>query len=256
MSFNKNSSFIFRFITIFCIVFFLSVTSGFTTPGVQVLKNKARKYYQGIGVKQNYTKAFALYRRAAEKGDAGAQYICGGMYFRGLGVKKDSRAAFKYLYRAALQGKSSGRSERILGEAFFQGNGTLKNFSEAIHWYSLSAEHGDSEAQNTLGYLYFMGRGVERNEEKGAEYFLQAAKNNFPQAQFNTGIMYSTGSGIGEIDLVAAYGWMNIAAANGYRPAVAARDYLENLLTGKELSEAQQFAGELQKTLENSKKTR
>ncbi len=255
-NFNKESSFFLRLIIIFCLVSFLPVTYGFSASGVQGLKNKARKYYQGIGVKQNYAKAFALYRRAAEKGDAGAQYICGGMYFRGLGVKKDSRAAFQYLYRAALQGKSSGRSERILGEAFFQGNGTLKNYSEAIHWYSLSAEHGNSEARNTLGYLYFTGRGVERDEEKGANYFLQAANNNFPQAQFNVGIMYSTGSGVGKIDLVAAYGWMNIAAANGYRPAVAARDYLEKLLTGKELSEAQQLAGTLQKKLESRKKIR
>lgn len=253
---NKKPFFILYLTIILCPVFFLSVTDGFAASGVQGLKNKARKYYQGIGVKQNYAKAFLFYRRAAEQGDAGAQYICGGMYFRGLGVKKDSRAAFQYLYRAALQGKSSGRSERILGEAFFQGNGTLKNYSEGIHWYTLSAEHGDSEAQNTLGYLYFIGRGVERDEEKGAEYFLQAARNNFPQAQFNAGIMYSTGSGTGEIDLVKAYGWMNIAAANGYHPAVAARDYLETLLTGKELSKAQQFAGTLQKKLQRREKIR
>ncbi|WP_457577173.1 tetratricopeptide repeat protein [Desulfomarina sp.] len=252
----KNSSLISCYIIVFCLVFFLSVVDVFSAPEVRGLKSRARKYYQGIGVKQDYAKAFALYRRAAEKGDAGARYICGGMYFRGLGVKKDSRAAFRYLYSAALQGKSSGRSERILAEAFFQGNVTLKNYSEAIHWYSLSAEHGDSEAQNTLGYLYFTGRGVDRNEEKGAAYFLQAARNNHPQAQFNVGIMYLTGSGIGEIDLVTAYGWMNIAAANGYRSAVAARDYLETLLSGKELSEAQQLAGTLRKKMMGREKNR
>jgi TPR repeat protein len=234
---------------ILCCIIFFPVTGYGSSGSVLGMKNEARKYYLGAGVKQDYAKAFELYRRAADRGDALARYICGGMYFRGLGVKKDSRAAFRYLYQAALQGKSSGRAERILGEAFFLGRGTLRNYKEAFYWYGRSAAHGDSEAQNILGYMYFVGRGVERDQRKGGEYFLQAAENDSPVAQYNVGIMYSTGNGVGEIDLVKAYGWINIAAASGYEPAVIARDYLEKLLTLEELTEAQELAGKLGKEL-------
>ena len=49
-------------------------------------------YDQGVGVPQDAAEAVAWYRRAAEQGDARAQYNLGGMYRKGRGVPQDAAA--------------------------------------------------------------------------------------------------------------------------------------------------------------------
>ena len=61
-------------------------------------------YAQGQGVKQDYTKATSWYRKAAEQGDAGAQFNLGCMYANGTGVKQDFVEAARLFRKAAEQG--------------------------------------------------------------------------------------------------------------------------------------------------------
>ena len=49
---------------------------------------------------------FAALVRAAEQGDAEAQYNLGLMYLEGLGVKQDNVEAYAWIRTAAAQGKS------------------------------------------------------------------------------------------------------------------------------------------------------
>ena len=53
-------------------------------------------YANGQGVKQDYAKAVELYQKAAEQGDASAQYNLGIMYKNGLGVKQNYTKAKEY----------------------------------------------------------------------------------------------------------------------------------------------------------------
>ncbi len=224
------------------VLFSITVSTAHCADAIQILKNKARTYYYGDNARQDYGKALALYLKAANLGDAEAQYIAGAMYFKGLAGTKDLRRAFTLLHRAALQGKSTPESEKIIGQAFLLGSGVPKNYSEARRWYSLAAAKGDNEAQNELGYLYFTGKGVKKDPEKALKLFLQSATNGLAIAQYNLGILYYTGNGVQTADLKAAYSWMNIAAANGHKPAVAARDFLETVLSADEIREAQEFS--------------
>ena len=232
-------------ISMLFVAVFLSVEVDYAAETTQALKNKAKQYYWGKGVKQNYSKALAFYLRAAKRGDAEAQFISGGMYYRGLGVKENFPAAFKLLHKAAMNGKSSPESERVIAQAFVQGVGTYKNHEEAVHWYQQSADNGDSEAQNSLGYMYYTGNGVEQDFGKGATFFLQAANNNSAIGQYNVGIMYFTGKGVDDVDYVKSYSWMNLAATNGHKPAIAARDYIETIISGEEIIEAQKYTAEI-----------
>ena len=52
------------------------------------------KYDKGLGVPQNYNKAFHLFRLAAEKNDPIAQYHLGVKYVNGHGVKQDPFEAY------------------------------------------------------------------------------------------------------------------------------------------------------------------
>jgi len=214
---------------------------------ISTLKSQARDYYRGRRGEQSYEKALNLYLKAARRGDAEAQYISGGMYFEGLGTRKNFPAAFKLLHQAALNGKSSSTSQQIIGQAFLLGSGVPKNYKEALKWYALSAENGNSEAQNELGYMYFSGNGVKHDPEKAAKLFLKAAENGLAIAQYNMGILYYTGNGVQSADLKKAYSWMNIAASNRHQPAIAARDFLETTLSKEELTQAQQYSLTLQR---------
>lgn len=217
----------------------------FSAESIQSLKDRARNHYWGIGTTQSYSKALQLYLQAAGQGDAEAKYISGGMYFKGLGGKKDLPVAFKLLHEAAMSGKSSPESQQILGQAFLLGSGVPKNYGKALHWYTLAAENGNREAMNELGFMYSVGKVVDQDGKKGAEFFLQAAYKGLPIAQYNVGILYYTGNGFDSVDLQKSYAWLNLAASNNHQPAIAARNYLETILSGKELTAAQNLSDEL-----------
>ena len=72
-------------------------------------------YYNGDGVTLNYKTASKWYGLAAEKGNAGAQYMLGEMYYREIGVPQD--------------------------------------FENALKWYRLAAEQGDARAQTGVGVV-------------------------------------------------------------------------------------------------------
>ena len=221
-----------------------------TDDSAQALKDRAKGYYYGLGGEKNLSKALQLYLRAADLGDAEAQYISGGMLFKGLGAPQDTARAFRLLYQAAINGKSSAVSEQLIGQAFLLGSGLPKNYTKAARWYTQAAENGNREAQNELGFLYFLGRGVEQDLEKGGDYFLMAARSGLAVAQYNVGVMYATGRGVDGVDLPRAYAWLNIAATGGHAPARAARDSLEPMLERSQLLEAQRLTEELMATLE------
>ncbi len=223
---------------------------GAADESAQALKDRAKAYYYGLGGERNLAKALQLYLRAADLGDAEAQYIGGGMLFKGLGAPQDTARAFRLLYQAAINGKSSAVSEQLIGQAFLLGSGLPKNYAKAARWYTQAAENGNREAQNELGFLYFLGRGVEQDLEKGGDYFLMAARGGLAVAQYNVGVMYATGRGVDGVDLPRAYAWLNIAATGGHSPARAARDSLEPMLDRSQLLEAQRLTEELMATLQ------
>lgn len=58
---------------------------------------------------QNYAEAAEWYRKAAEQGNANAQYSLGHMYLFGQGVRQDSREAANWFQKAAERGNSAAR---------------------------------------------------------------------------------------------------------------------------------------------------
>ena len=61
-------------------------------------------YYQGEGVKQNYSKAREWFEKAAKQGHARAQFNLGFMYANGSGVEQSDSLAMRWYGRAAAQG--------------------------------------------------------------------------------------------------------------------------------------------------------
>ncbi len=64
-------------------------------------------YEEGLGVAQDYAKAADNYAKAADLGDANAQFSLGTLVAEGRGVKKDLRIAADLFERAAAAGNPS-----------------------------------------------------------------------------------------------------------------------------------------------------
>ena len=72
-------------------------------------------YENSEGVPQDYAEALRWYRRAAEQGDAIAQYDLALMYARGRGVPQDDAEAVKWLRSAVKQGDAD-EAQRLARE--------------------------------------------------------------------------------------------------------------------------------------------
>jgi TPR repeat protein len=222
---------------------------------VDYFKVEAYRYYYGKDKPIDYAKALQLYRQAAERGDAEAQFIVGGMFYLGKGVAEpDKKIGFKWLLSAAEQGKTSPESLSIIGGAFLRGNNVPQNYLEAKKWLTEAAEQGDLSAQNDLAYLFFNGLGGERDYKKALELYEKAAMQGDSMAQANVGLMYATGTGI-NTDKARGYAWYSLAASAGNTFATISRNNLMLNMNWEELNQAQAISFELYHRIEKMAKT-
>ena len=94
-------------------------------------------YENGRGVPQDHVQAVAWYRKAADQGDADAQFSLGVMYENGRGVPRD--------------------------------------YVKAVAWYRKAADQGDADAQFSLGVKYADGQGVPQDRVQAYKWFNLAA---------------------------------------------------------------------------------
>lgn len=215
----------------------------------QRLKGQAYRAYYGVDQPVNYARALHLYRQAAERGDAEAQFITGGMLYQGQGIDPDKRGGFKWLLMAAEQGKVSPESLAIVGAMYLRGSVVPQNYLEARKWLAKAAAQGNVAAMNDLAYLYYNELGGERDYKKALELYEKAALRGDAMAQANTGMMYASGIGAG-IDRAKGYAWYSLAASRGNTTAAINRNSLMTNMSWEELNRAQALSLELYRQVE------
>jgi TPR repeat protein len=173
-------------------------------------------YYNGKGVPKDDVEAVKWYRKAAEQGDATAQFYLGVMYAAGKGVPEDDVEAVKWYRKAAEQ--EDARAQYMLGEIYEKGNGVLKDDVEAVKWYRKAAEQEDARAQYNLGFAYRWGQGVPKDDVEAVKWLRKAADQDNAQGQFSLGVMCYNGKGVPE-DKKEAVKWYRKAADQGHRSA-------------------------------------
>lgn len=136
------------------------------------------------------TKAWDLFRTAADKGNLEAQFRMlsddkwceenankgNAVAQFGMGLRNDSELSYEEYWM--LESTDISSSE---------------NFEKAAEWYQKAAENGLDAAQWRLGELYARGLGVEQNINKAIELRSKAAEQGNVMFQFMMGIMYATG---------------------------------------------------------------
>lgn len=221
-------------------------------------------------------------RHRAGQGDVEAQNLLGGMYYFGQGVPQDYREASKWTRMAAEQGHAT--AQERLGRMYREGQGVPENYYEAGKWLRMAveghrkaAEQGQAEAQYSLGRMYHDGEGVPQNDLEAAKWYRLAAEQGDPSAQYMLGLLRlqeclrAKGEWlkqkmqalrqhrilpdwqIGQCDLVEAYAWVLLAAAQGHQGAGGGKESFTEKMTSRQIREAQEFAAKIFKRIESSK---
>ena len=171
---------------------------------------------RGLGFEKSDAEAVKWYRKAAEQGEAIAQYNLGNMYRDGRGVEQSDVEMVKWYRKSAEQGYATAQNN--LGFMYQNGRGVEQSNVEAVKWYRKSAEQGYARAQNNLGVMYQNGRGVEQSDVEAAKWFRKSAEQGYAVAQNNLGWMYQNGRGVEQSDTEAAK-WFRKSAEQGYAVA-------------------------------------
>ena len=188
----------------------------------------------------DYKTAIREFTAEANRGNADAQSNLGIMYGKGLGVARNYAEAAKWFRKAAAQGHAA--AQNILGVMYNNGQGVTRNYAEALKWFHKAAEQGNAAAQLNLGVIYADGQGaITRNDAEAMRWYRKASEQGDADAQFRLGAMYVIGRSVPR-NLVCAYMWISLAAAQGNSSAAEGADDVEKQMTPADVSRAQGLA--------------
>jgi TPR repeat protein len=154
----------------------VETASAQTAPSVTATTTARELVRKGREVfnREDYPAALALFRSAAEQGDAEAQDWVGTIYLHGWGVQKNYAEGLIWLRKSAAQGFASAQCR--LGSMYKHGWGVPQNDAEAVLWFRKAAEGGDVDAQNVVGFMYALGEGVPKDYARAVRWFRKAAE--------------------------------------------------------------------------------
>ena len=127
--------------------------------------------------KSDYTRAVAIWRPLADKGDADAEFNLGQAYRLGRGVPINLAAAKTWFERAASQGHVD--AETTLGLLLFE-NGDQ---AEGLKWLKKAADQGEPRALLVYGTALVNGDTVTQDPVLGYAYVSRAAAQGLQPAK-------------------------------------------------------------------------
>lgn len=146
--------------------------------------------------------ALTTLMKAAESGDAKAQFDLGWRYNNGDGVEKDLSKTYEWWAKAAEGGHAE--AMYLLGEAYTNGYGISKDTDKGKLWTKRAAEAGHADAQYSYARSFgstgratlIIAKAEERKEyaRQYVEWLDKAAKQNHKEAQYALGMTYLLGA--------------------------------------------------------------
>ena len=148
---------------------------GVQRGDISSMNQLAYAYKEGIGRIRNLDKAFSLWKKTAEMGDAEGLYYMGIYYSTGDVVSQDYAKSADYFQKAAAQGHADALYQ--LGIIKMHGFGCAVDWNEALNCFKQAALRGSDVAAYEAGYLYDRGEhGVAKDDTKASIWFIRAAK--------------------------------------------------------------------------------
>jgi len=125
----------------------------------------------------NLQSVVTLLEKAADQGNAGAQFHLGLLYEKRWNHKK----VLELYKKAAKQGNADAQFH--LGLMHARGTVVQQDDKKAAELYQKAADQGHVDAQLHLGFMYSMGKGVQRDHQKTLEIYQKAANQGDVRAQ-------------------------------------------------------------------------
>nr|WP_255639729.1 tetratricopeptide repeat protein [Aquibacillus saliphilus] len=165
-------------------------------------------YFVGKVVEHDWEKAYFCYKEAAEKGHADALNNYADMYLRGEYVEKNEKRALELFKEAADRGVPE--AMYTLGYMYENGVGTEVDMGESKRWFTESALFGDVFAANRLGH-----EAVENGlGDEAISWYQMAADRGDSYGEFNLGVCHENGIGT-QVNIKKAKYWYQKAALKG-----------------------------------------
>lgn len=181
--------------TFIVLIAVLGMTACGPTP--EELVEQGKKHLEN----ENYTEAMACFQKAAEKGNAEAEYNIAVLYFDGLGVEEDYETSAEWLKKSAE--KDYPEAQNMLAVMYYGGVGVPQDYEKAAKWAKKAAAYDMTDAQYVLASLYADGKGVPQDFNKAAELLLKVEKKGGDLAKKTQGalfLMYLEGLGVPQSD--------------------------------------------------------
>ena len=140
--------------------------------------------------------------------------------------------AFAFYKRSAELGNNE--AQCAVGNLLLHGSGVQKDIDRAEKYYQMAAENGDYMSQHALGCIEHQ-RG---NQEKAFVWFEKAARKNHLASVFNVARALYNGDGV-EQDIVMAYFYFRIAAANEDSEAMELVNKCEEYLNDEQIEDVE-----------------
>ena len=160
----------------------------------------------------NVEKAVLYYTKAAEKGDARAQFVLSLCYNEGYGVSPDAERSMHWLSLSVKQ--EYALAQNFLGVVYTYHKENA-DYKKALDYYKKAALQGYSEAQYNVGWCYFNGYGVEADQEEAMCWIRKAAEQEYALALDAMWQGYYFGTKGLPRDYKQAADWMEKAIAKG-----------------------------------------
>lgn len=144
-----------------------------------------------------------------------------------------TRGDYQTAAREWLPHAAQGNPEALfqLGQLYRRGLGVKKDIARAEQYYLRAARRGHVLAQGNLGTMLYFKK-PKPDPDGAIKWWTAAARNGDPRSQYMLGALYANGNHLPR-DLVQAYAWLTLAAANGVVEAGTARTSLARTLDAK-----------------------
>jgi uncharacterized protein len=130
----------------------------------------------------------------------------------------------------------------LQGIGFAAAPGEAQDYPRAAQCYAQAAEQNHGLAQFNLAIMYAQGQGVARDEATSLSWMTRAAEAGVAGAQYNVGIQRHVTCRNAQVEeaperRIEALKWARLAAAQGFRGAEAACEFIALKMTREEVAE-------------------
>lgn len=167
----------------------------------------------------NASRSVKYLTAAADQGQKEASHQLGLMYAYGSnGVRRNVAKAKKYLLASCEAGYDQAMVD--YANMCFEGQVLPRDFEASAKWFTEAAKHFNGLAEYALGCMYGNGYYFEQDNKEAARWFEEAAEGGEPNAQYAIGCFYYEGRGIPK-DEKKAISWFQESADQGHPGAMS-----------------------------------